>query len=86
MVWFVEDVSVYKEAVTAIQQANIFIVIGTSLNIYPVAGLIHEIPAHCEAYYLDPQADYSRVQKQYQCLKMTATQGMSKLVKKLTPS
>lgn len=84
VVWFGEDVPAYKEAMIVVQQADIFIVIGSSLNVYPVAGLIHEIPAHCEAYYIDPQADYSRVPKQYQCLKMTATQGISTLVKKLT--
>lgn len=83
VVWFGEAVPAYQEAVEIIQQADIFIVIGTSLNVYPVAGLIHEISLHCVAYYIDPLADYTRVPKQYQCLKMTASEGMKKLVDQL---
>ncbi len=44
-----------QDAIDQIQDADIFIVIGTSLQVYPVAGLIHEIPDICEAYYIDPK-------------------------------
>lgn len=84
VVWFGEAVPAYEEAVDLIQHADIFIVIGSTLSVYPVAGLIHEISKHCEAYYIDPQADYSRVPEQFQCLKMTATAGMQQLFNKLT--
>lgn len=84
VVWFGEAVPAYEEAVEMIQHADIFIVIGSTLSVYPVAGLIHEISKHCEAYYIDPQANYSRVPEQFQCLKMTATAGMQQLFNKLT--
>lgn len=84
VVWFGEAVPAYEEAVDLIQHADIFIVIGSTLSVYPVAGLIHEISKHCEAYYIDPQANYSRVPEQFQCLKMTATAGMQQLFNKLT--
>lgn len=83
VVWFGEAVPAYEEAVEIIQHADIFIVIGTSLNVYPVAGLIHETSIHCVAYYIDPLADYTRVPKQYQCLKMTASEGMKQLIQQL---
>ncbi len=52
VVWFGEAVPAYEEALDLIQDADIFIVIGTGLVVYPVAGLVHEIPANCQAYYL----------------------------------
>ena len=79
VVWFGEAVPAYEKAVRIIQKADLFIVIGSSLSVYPVAGLIHEIPASCQAYYIDPHADHSRVPKQYQCLNMTASEGMRQL-------
>ena len=47
VVWFGEAVPAYEEAVDLIQHADIFIVIGSTLSVYPVAGLIHEISKHC---------------------------------------
>lgn len=79
VVWFGEAVPAYEEAVKIIQKADLFIVIGSSLSVYPVAGLIHDIPASCQAYYIDPHANHSRVPKKYQCLNMTASEGMRKL-------
>ncbi|RZG75562.1 NAD-dependent deacylase [Acinetobacter wuhouensis] len=79
VVWFGEAVPAYEDAVQTIQDADIFIVIGSTLTVYPVAGLIHEIPSTCEAYYIDPHASYERVPQQYQCLKMNATEGMQQL-------
>lgn len=84
VVWFGEAVPAYDEAAATLSDADIFIVIGSTLTVYPVAGLIHKIPATCEAYYIDPQASYDRVPQQYQCLKMTATEGMHQLLEKLT--
>lgn len=76
VVWFGESVPAYQDAIHQIRQADIFIVIGSTLSVYPVAGLIHEISGSCEAYYIDPKADYHRVPKQYQLLKMTASEGV----------
>lgn len=83
VVWFGEAVPAYDDAIAMLKDADVFIVIGSTLSVYPVAGLIHEIPNHCEAYYIDPQADYFRVPHQYTLLKMTATEGMKQLYLKL---
>lgn len=84
VVWFGEAVPAYEEAIRAVQSADIFIVIGSTLSVYPVAGLVHEITTQCKAYYIDPQADHGRVPQQYELLKMAATQGMHELFENLT--
>jgi len=84
VVWFGEAVPAYEEAIRVVQSADIFIVIGSTLSVYPVAGLVHEIVAPCKAYYIDPQADHGRVPQQYELLKMPATQGMHELFENLT--
>ena len=76
VVWFGEAVPAYEQAIHMANKADIFIVIGTSLAVYPVAALVHEIPAHCQAFYIDPKADQSAIPAQYQRITMTASEGM----------
>ena len=83
VVWFGEAVPTYEHAMQLVQDADIFIVIGSSLVVYPVAGLIHEIPESCEAYYIDPKADHLRVPQQYHLIPETAIQGMQILFTQL---
>ncbi|MDC5386724.1 NAD-dependent deacylase [Acinetobacter baumannii] len=84
VVWFGEAVPAYEEAIRLVQSADIFIIIGSTLSVYPVAALVHEIPHYSKAYYIDPQADHSRVPPQYKLLNMTATEGMHELFNQLT--
>lgn len=84
VVWFGEAVPAYEEAIRLVQSADIFIVIGSTLSVYPVAALVHEIPHYTKAYYIDPQADHSRVPPQYKLLNMMATEGMYELFHQLT--
>lgn len=83
VVWFGEAVPAYAEAQDCVQNTDIFIVIGTSLQVYPVAGLIHEIPSNCSAYYIDPKANQQHLPPQFEKIAMTATQGMQYLKDKL---
>lgn len=83
VVWFGEAVPAYAEAQDCAQDTDIFIVIGTSLQVYPVAGLIHEIPSNCSAYYIDPKANQQHLPPQFEKIAMTATQGMQYLKDKL---
>ena len=57
--------------------------IGTSLVVYPVAGLVHEIPANCQAYYIDPKAAQVQLPAQFQRISKTATEGMQQLFDQL---
>ena len=83
VVWFGEAVPAYEEAQDCVQNADIFVVIGTSLQVYPVAGLIHEIPAHSTAYYIDAKADQQHLPVQFHKISQTATEGMKTLLKLL---
>ena len=79
VVWFGENVPAYANAQTFVQDADIFVVIGTSLQVYPVAGLIHDIPNECNAYYIDPKAQQHHLPSQFQKISQTATVGMQYL-------
>jgi NAD-dependent deacetylase len=54
IVWFGEMVPMMEVAVAATQQADIFIVVGTSLVVYPAAGLIDYVPRGIPVYVIDP--------------------------------
>lgn len=84
VVWFGESVPAFEEAEVICQQAEIFVVIGTSLAVYPVAGLVHSISPSCDAYYIDPKADLGRVPQHYTCISKSATEGMQDLAKLLS--
>lgn len=47
IVWFGEAVPMIETAIGYAEQADIFVIIGTSLNVYPAAGLLYYVPAGC---------------------------------------
>ncbi|MFL2573447.1 MAG: SIR2 family NAD-dependent protein deacylase [Flavobacteriales bacterium] len=58
IVWFGEAVPPMMDvAIEIVKTADIFIIIGTSLNVYPAASLIHYTSNSCEKYIIDPNAD-----------------------------
>ncbi|MCU0443309.1 MAG: NAD-dependent deacylase [Microscillaceae bacterium] len=54
IVWFGEAVPLMEEAIGVTAQADIFMVVGTSLNVYPAAGLIDYVSAEVPKYVIDP--------------------------------
>lgn len=57
VVWFGEQVPEFERAIELVQAADILLVIGTSLNVYPAAGLIHYAPKKALKIVIDPHAD-----------------------------
>ena len=55
IVWFGEAVPNMTKAVDYASKADIFIIIGTSLNVYPAAGLIHYVPNKAKIFLIDPK-------------------------------
>lgn len=53
IVWFGEMVPAMEEAAEIASRADIFLVIGTSMKVYPAAGLVDFIPSHCELLVID---------------------------------
>ena len=82
VVWFGEPVPAMERAIRLCRNADIFIVIGTSLQVYPAAGLLHEIPMETGMYFIDPEA--SRLAKgRIVCMNERATVGVPQLVGQL---
>jgi len=59
IVWFGEAVPMIEEAIKIVNLADILIVVGTSLQVYPAAGLLSYAPEHCIIYYVDPNAAHA---------------------------
>lgn len=55
IVFFGEDVPNFEPAVSLASQADVFVIIGTSLVVYPAAALLHYVPDHARIYYIDPR-------------------------------
>lgn len=55
IVWFGEEVPLIGEAALWMRDADILMVIGTSLNVYPAAALVYEAPYSCPKYLIDPE-------------------------------
>lgn len=53
VVWFEEPVSMIEEAQTVMQNADIFVCIGTSLAVYPAAGLVYSVPPFAHKFIID---------------------------------
>jgi len=57
VVWFGESVPKMDEAEVIASQADLFIVVGTSLNVYPAAGLVNYVHENCQLIVVDPNAE-----------------------------
>ena len=79
IVWFGEMVPEMDQAVKIAETADIFLVIGTSMQVYPAASLIQFIPDYCEVFVIDPNLDQNFVAADH-FLKTSATDGMRKLI------
>ena len=55
IVWFGEAVPLLETAAEMAESADIFLIVGTSLQVYPAAGLMHYAPRHIPYYYIDPR-------------------------------
>jgi NAD-dependent deacetylase len=55
VVWFGELVPMMEEAEKIIRNADVAVVIGTSLQVYPAAGLVLQAPQHAKIWYIDPE-------------------------------
>ncbi len=83
IVWFGEDVPLYHTAREIVKEADILLVIGTSLQVYPAAGLIHDIKDDCLLIVINPNETGFGYGQRAVVMKETATQGMKLLFDKL---
>jgi len=83
IVWFGEAVPMIEEAVKITSQADIFVVIGTSLNVYPAAGLIEYVPDSASLWLIDPKDVYVPGDRKVAVIKEPASKGVEVLTAKL---
>ena len=76
VVWFGEAVPAYDEAALLLSKADMLIVIGTSLQVYPAAGLIHFATNAQERFIIDPNADDLELPDSFKRINATASEGM----------
>lgn len=84
IVWFGEDVPLMADAIHYVMQADIVLIIGTSLQVYPAAGLYQYAPEDAAIYYIDPQAASQNLPGRVTCFSETAVNGMKQLLPTLT--
>jgi NAD-dependent deacetylase len=84
IVWFGEQVPALEEAITITEQADYFAVIGTSLQVYPAAGLIDFTKQETPIYYIDPKpAKIPNLRNPLVVIPNIASEGMLILKEKL---
>lgn len=79
IVWFGEEVPMMDMAAMITEQADILVIIGTSLQVYPAAGLLHYAPTHIPKYLIDPKGDAVRGIENLTVINKTATEGVAEL-------
>ena len=82
IVWFGEDVPMIEKAVEICITADILLIIGTSMQVYPAAGLMHYVSDDTPIYYIDPKPAVVRNQN-INVIAKTATEGMKEILKML---
>lgn len=83
IVFFQEAVPNIEPAIELVQTANVFVVIGTSLAVYPAAGLLHYVRRGIPVYYIDPNP--APVPDGVTVLRCTAGEGVGRLIDILRP-
>jgi NAD-dependent deacetylase len=83
IVWFGEAVPKMDDAILAAEKADIFLIIGTSLNVYPAAGLLNYVSAEAEVYLIDPKEVRVTSGRRVNVIQKKASEGMTELVEQL---
>lgn len=76
VVWFGEEVPELENAAKIIQSSDVLIVIGTSLNVYPAAGLVHLAPVSAQKIIIDPKSRDMQIPKDFEIIALGASEGM----------
>ena len=83
IVWFGEEVPMMDEAVRLTAEADIFIVVGSSLNVYPAAGLISYAPHKASLWLIDPKDVAVPVYRKVEVIREMASRGVEILTGRL---
>ena len=79
IVWFGEAVPRLTDAIAEVEQADIFVIIGSSLNVYPAAGLVHYVPNGAPIYLIDPKEVQVPAHRAVEVIQEVASVGCQRL-------
>jgi len=83
IVWFGELVPLMAVASVHARQADVFLIVGTSLVVYPAAGLIHDVPFETPKYVVDPKLPDVGSMPYLKMIQDRASSGLSKIKNEL---
>lgn len=83
IVWFEEPVPKIEEAIPIVYSADIFVVVGTSLVVYPAAGLINYVELNTPKYIIDKKIPYTSPMRNLTLIEKPATEGVAELLDSL---
>jgi len=83
IVWFGEEVPMMDEAANLAGNADIFVVVGSSLNVYPAAGLINYAPAKASLWLIDPKEVVIPINRKVEVIMENASTGIAVLTERL---
>ncbi|TMI83989.1 MAG: NAD-dependent deacylase [Bacteroidetes bacterium] len=84
IVWFEEPVPMIEEAIPVVQSADLFAVVGTSLVVYPAAGLVNYAPFEIPKFIIDKRIPYTSSVYNVTAIEKPATEGVKELIQLLT--
>ena len=79
IVWFGEAVPEIETAIRYVEKADIFVIIGTSMNVYPAAGLLYYVPDEAEVYLIDPKPVDVHSSRPVHVIRKGASEGVKEL-------
>lgn len=82
IVWFGEAVPMIEPAIKLSAEADIYVIIGTSLNVYPAAGLLNYVPKNVPVYLIDPK-EVAAHRPNIQFIQKGASEGVKELTEEL---
>ena len=80
IVWFGESVPLMDDAIRALRDIDAFVIIGTSLNVYPAAGLLDHVPSRVPVYLIDPNEVRVNGVRDVVVIRKGASEGMRYLI------
>lgn len=83
IVWFGEAVPAISDAIEVVRAADVFVVVGTSLVVYPAAGLVNYAPWEIPKFIIDKKIPYSSSLHNLTEIEKPATEGVKELISRL---
>jgi NAD-dependent deacetylase len=83
IVWFEEPVPVMEQAIEIVKRAELFVIVGTSLVVYPAAGLVNYAPWPIPKFIIDKKVPYTSSLHRLTVIEKPATEGVEELRKLL---